>query len=73
MNPESCPDCSGGSSPLHNRRSFLRSSAGAAAAITGGSIIPAIGAEKKKASSETLVKTFYDSLNDEQRKIICFP
>ena len=32
-----------------------------------------IGAEeKKKATSETLVKSFYDSLTEEQRKIMCF-
>lgn len=72
MNQENCPDCS--PTQLANRRSFLRKTTAAAAAITGGSIIPLIGAERKKGvASETLVKTLYDSLDDQQRAAICFP
>lgn len=75
MKSDSCPDCSSERSLRLDRRRFLQRSAGAAAAITGGSIVPLIGAEpqKKKAVSETLVKTFYDSLTEEQRNAICFP
>ena len=73
MNPESCPDC-----PPHDaassRRSFLKTTAGAAAGFSAAGLLPTLGAEKaKKATSETLVKTFYDSLNEEQKKAICFP
>ncbi|MGC6465376.1 MAG: DUF3500 domain-containing protein [Akkermansiaceae bacterium] len=56
-----------------DRRHFLRQSGALAAGLVGASTIPIIGAEKKKkATSETLVKTFYDSLTEEQRKKICF-
>ena len=75
MTPESCPDCPEDHSRLVSRRLFLRRTTGAAAAITGGSIIPLVGAEPKtvtKANSETLVKTFYDSLSGEQRAGMCF-
>ena len=62
------------SSSLTNRRSFLRNSAGAAAAISAGAGLPLIGAEAKKpASSETLVKTFYGSLTENQKGAMCFP
>jgi Protein of unknown function (DUF3500) len=50
------------------RRRFLRSTAGALATTA----LPAIGAEKS-AAPETLVGTLYKSLNDEQRKTVCFP
>ena len=77
MNQESCPDCQGQQhdSPLVDRRSFLRRSTGAAAAISAGGIVPAFAAKKHptKGGSETLVKTLFDSLNEEQRKAICFP
>ena len=68
----SCPDCT--SSPPVTRRSFLQRTTGTVAAVTGGSIIPLVGAEPKakKATSETLVKTFYDSLSEEQRGKMCF-
>ena len=65
MNPES-------SSLDLDRRSFLRQSSGIAAGLGLGTL-PIIGAEKKKPTSETLVKTFYDSLSEEQRKKVCFP
>jgi hypothetical protein len=64
----SCSDCSGSSSPLTNRRSFLKSSAGLLAA----SALPVIGEEKPKATGETLTTQLYKSLTDEQRKKICF-
>ena len=57
-----------------DRRSFLRQSSVAAAGLGFGTI-PIIGAEKekKKPEAETLVKTFYDSLSEEQKKAMCFP
>ncbi|HWB02871.1 MAG TPA: DUF3500 domain-containing protein [Verrucomicrobiales bacterium] len=63
----SCPDCSD-SSPLTNRRSFLKTSAGLLAA----SALPVIGEEKPKATGETLTTQLYKSLTEEQRKKICF-
>lgn len=74
MNSDSCPDCNQGPSTSLSRRSFLRSSAGAAAGISASGLLTSLAAEKAKpAASETLVKTFYDSLNEEQRKSICLP
>ncbi len=57
-----------------DRRSFLRQSSVAAAGLGFGTI-PIIGAEKekKKPEAETLVKTFYDSLSEEQKTAMCFP
>jgi hypothetical protein len=57
---------------LLDRRSFLRQSSGIAAGL-GLSGLPVLGEEKKKVESETLVKTFYDSLSEVQRKAVCFP
>jgi hypothetical protein len=56
------------------RRSFLRSTGLAAGAIGTSGIIPcnAAGQPKAKPTSDTLVKTLYDSLNEEQRNKICF-
>ena len=56
------------------RRSFIRTTGLAAGAIGAGGIIQS-GAAKQlevKPTSDTLVKTLYDSLNEEQRKNICF-
>ena len=66
MNPDSSAS---------TRRSFLRTTAGTAAGVGTASLIPALAAKKQAsgATSETLVKTFYDSLTEEQRRTICFP
>lgn len=74
-----CPDCGEGAS----RREFLRTSVGglatAAAASTGllSLTVPtrwAMGADATPAAApETLVAQLYKSLNDRQRKIVCFP
>jgi len=68
-----CPDCGEGLS----RREFVRKVAGVAAA---GAVLPLIGTQRQaiaaplsKNNDETLVKRFYDSLKDTQRKEICFP
>lgn len=74
MNSDSCPDCPQENASPANRRKFLRNTAGVAAGFGAASIIPALAAKKKaKVAAETLVKSFYDSLNEEQKTAICFP
>jgi Protein of unknown function (DUF3500) len=70
MNTRStCPDCSDSTIPFASRRSFLKTSAG----LLAGSALPLIGEEPAKATGETLTAQLFKSLNDEQRKKICFP
>jgi Protein of unknown function (DUF3500) len=64
MNTSSCPDCA----PLTSRRSFLKTSS----VLLAGSALPVIGAEPAKVTGETLVAQLFKSLNDEQRKKVCF-
>jgi hypothetical protein len=67
-----CPECEGSLS----RRDFVKSVAGAT--IAGG-LLPlatptrASAVTSSKSTSETVVKRFYDSLTEPQRKVICFP
>src|SRR4030095_8607452 len=64
-----CPDCDS-----FSRRDFLKTSVAAAAASTLGTV-PIIGRaaeEAAKPKSETLVTTLFKSLNDAQRKALCF-
>jgi len=68
-----CPDCEDGLS----RRDFVRRVTGAAVA---GGLLPfaatprsASAAPTAKSPAETAVKRFYDSLKDEQKKVVCFP
>jgi hypothetical protein len=64
-----CPDCDS-----FSRRDFLKTSVVAAAASTFGTV-PIIGRaaeEAAKPKSETLVTTLFKSLNDAQRKALCF-
>jgi len=70
-----CPDCVDGVS----RRDFVRRVAGAGLAVAGGAL-PLIGGASRafagptpKSTAETAVKRFYDSLDETQRKAICFP
>ena len=72
--PTSCPDCACGAS----RREFIKTAVGgiAATAVSGsllGTLARTSGAAVATRTSETLVGQLYKSLNDEQRKIICFP
>ncbi|HVX12810.1 MAG TPA: DUF3500 domain-containing protein [Pirellulales bacterium] len=77
-----CPDCdpssAGESSDRgHSRREFLKVSAVASAAAVAGASLPnwAIAADAPASSGstpESLVKVLYDSLNDQQRKVVCF-
>ncbi len=79
-----CPDCESFESPTSetsvSRREFLRV-AGAAAAVTAG--LPTVllptaahaaetSAAKPTGSPETLVKTLFNALSDEQKKAVCF-
>ena len=76
----SCPDCAD-SSPV-TRRDFLRTTAGtvalAGAASAGLLGLPhrspaAEAARPAAAQAETLVAQLYHSLNEQQRKALCFP
>jgi len=55
-----------------DRRSFLKQSASAAALGLLGSAALAKEAAKASAESETLVSQLYTSLNEQQRKALCF-
>jgi hypothetical protein len=63
-----------GQAHLTSRRSFLQKAGFAVGAIGASGIIPcyADGKPKAKPTSDTLVKTLYDSLSEEQRGKICF-
>ena len=70
-----CPDCDAGDGL--SRRDFVRKVTGAALA---GSLLPLVGMPRRVVAAptptspaETTVKRFYDSLTEEQRKVICFP
>lgn len=67
-----CSDCATDVS----RRHFLRTAAVAVAAAGTAPILPAFAKSieaVKKSDSETLVTTLYKSLNEAQRKELCFP
>ncbi len=66
MNTIICTDCE---SPITSRRSFLKTSA----TLLAGSALPIIGAEPAaKATGETLTAQLFKSLNEEQKKKVCF-
>ncbi|HET6883531.1 MAG TPA: DUF3500 domain-containing protein [Pirellulales bacterium] len=77
-----CPDCDSSAalpSPVrrHDRREFLKTTAAASAATMAATVVPlwanAADAPATAISSpESLVKLLYDSLNDDQRKQLCF-
>jgi hypothetical protein len=72
-----CPDCALDTDVGVGRREFLRTvGAGAAAAATGGLAVFATprvqAAPTPKSVAETAVKGLYDSLTEEQRKVVCF-
>lgn len=69
---------SGTSSCKHlqpSRRRFLKSSVAATGGLVTPGLLPLLANDITKAKNQpdTIVKTFYDSLTPEQRKIICFP
>lgn len=68
-----CPDCDG-----LGRRDFLRTLGVTAAVTATGSLplfaLPRAGAAPTpKSPPETAVKTLYEMLNEDQRKVVCFP
>ncbi len=71
----SCPDCDAAEGGL-DRRDFLRAAGVTAAASAAG--LPlfatprAAAAPSPGSAAETAVKGLYDTLTDEQRKVICF-
>ena len=58
-----------------SRRNFLRSGATAGGVLAAGASLPVIGqaaAAEKSQPPETVVKLLYDSLNEKQRREVCF-
>src|SRR5262249_33693697 len=72
MNEEQreCPDCRDG----FDRRGFLRSVGVTAAAAAAAPLLSRIAHAEptRKSVAETAVKGLYDTLTDEQKKVICF-
>jgi len=70
-----CPDCEASEVDL-NRREFLRTVGVTAAASTVGLPLFATAREaiapSKSSPAETAVKALYDTLTDEQKKVVCF-
>jgi len=66
-----CPDCDGGELNL-DRRGFLRTAAVAAVALPLGATARVIAAPTAKSAPETAVKALFDSLDDKQKKEVCF-
>jgi hypothetical protein len=74
-----CPDCEAGEPGL-DRRDFLRTVGASAAALTAGglplfaapSVPPSPEAPTPTSAAETAVKGLYESLTDEQKKVVCF-
>jgi Protein of unknown function (DUF3500) len=66
-----CPDCDG---DALDRRSFLKvaSVAAAAASVPLFATARAVAAPTRKSAAETAVKALYETLNDDQKKTICF-
>ena len=72
-----CPDCSGESAAQFDRRQFLTTAAGVAAAAAAGGLplfaVPKASAAPTPSSpAETGVKALYDLLTDDQKKVMCF-
>lgn len=72
MSPNNTPEPSILSSRFLDRRAFLRKAALTTGAFGAGGILPVRSEPPAKPTSETLVKTFYDTLTGEQRTKICF-
>src|SRR5262245_61730809 len=78
--PVVCPDCdAGGESKLVqvDRRNFLKS-VGTTAAVAASAGLPvwatpkAAAAPDRNSAAETAVKALYETLTDQQKKVICF-
>ena len=74
-NHRECPDCGSGFQSF-DRRDFLKTAGVAAVAGSASLAIPNWSAAKDAPSAaakpDSVVKTLYDSLKDEQRKKVCF-
>jgi len=71
--PATCPYC--GDEPEADRRTFLRYAAASAGVLPLAGLATAKPEEKKteeKKSSESLVKLLFESLNEKQKKVVCF-
>ena len=73
-----CPDC--GRTTNRTSRAATSSAGSAGAAVAVGGLLPvaasatrAFANPSKSSTAETGVKRFYDSLTDEQKKVMCFP
>src|SRR5262245_35466231 len=73
-----CPEC--GEDVAVTRRDFVKQAGAAAAAISAGAVplfatprVARADETKPNLSPETAVKRLYESLKDEQRKVICKP
>jgi len=68
-----CPDCTDGI----NRREFVRAVGGAAVAAGVAPLLAgvpnAFAAPSPSSAAETAARRLYESLSDEQRKVVCFP
>lgn len=73
--PTPCPDCNDLASvpPALSRRRFLAQSTVATSALAASALLPRSVSAAGGATSETLVSTFYKSLNETQRSLICMP
>src|SRR2546423_7977165 len=69
-----CPDCE--AEDALDRRDFLWTAAASAAGAAGGALLwaepRAQAAPTPKSAAETAVKTLYDTLNEQQKKVVCF-
>jgi hypothetical protein len=72
--PRTCPDCAAEEpAPSLDRRTFLRATAASAATLPlWATPRAAVAAPSPSSPAETAVKALYDSLTDEQRKVVCF-
>ena len=63
-----CPDCESG----WTRRDFVKAAGGAALAAAVPLVHRASAAPTASSSAETAARRLYESLSDEQRKVVCF-
>src|SRR5438552_73173 len=66
-----CPDCSGDNFGIDRRR-FLRTAGAAAGAVLFATPHLLEAAPSPNSAAETAVKALYETLSDDQRKVVCF-
>jgi len=68
-----CPDCEAGAEIGIERRQFLRAAGATAVAALPLWAVPRLAAAPTPSSAaETAVKALYETLNDDQKKVMCF-